>query len=172
MLVKPLIHSRSVKSLNSYRTHNPFTNFDDESTQWCKTSKVNAYKSVRGFKEFKNEHLKNFKAQKIPITHTIPFIVYKSTKPLTECKDIKLETENRSLSRSRGASFNKRRPEIPQKKGCKGKISKNKPNMTSNFASKSKPLNNRKSYVCNRTKRGIIEFPSLKNDSITISNES
>jgi hypothetical protein len=129
------------------------------------------YKSVCGFKEFKDEHLKYFKAKKIPITHTIPFIVYKSTKPLTECKDIRLETENRSLSRNRGTSYNRGRPGINQNKGCKTKLMKQKPNMTVNFTSKSKTLN-KKSYVCNKTKRGIIEFPCLRNDSITISNLS
>ena len=67
------------------------------------------YKSQLAFEEFKNEYKEKFRAKKVPCTHNTPFVVYKSTKPLTECQKFQLETEKRSVSRNRSKSIRKDR---------------------------------------------------------------
>ena len=42
---------------------------------------------------------KQFKAQLIPNSHKAPFVVMRSTKPLTQTVDIELQTKKRSISR-------------------------------------------------------------------------
>lgn len=46
-----------------------------------------------------NSKQKQFKAQRIPNSHKIPFVVMRSTKPLTQSIDVELQTKKRSISR-------------------------------------------------------------------------
>lgn len=115
--------SQSVKSLNTHRVKDHSVCFEDESTNWGgKTSTMVRYKSTMGFGfNCDSPNTAKFKALKVPTSHNVPFMVMKSTKPLTQGKEIPLETKKRSVSRIKEWSCCRekscpRNPSKPQKK--------------------------------------------------------
>lgn len=120
--------SQSVRSLYTHRVHESSVELEDESTH-CggKTSKMGRYNSTFNFDIIKrSSKTKLFKAKKIPASHNVPFITYKSTKPLTQCKEVELETKKRSQSRVKECSCTRHAPSCGRTSSIPAKPSKDK----------------------------------------------